>query len=384
MSEPLIATHLNSELLYNMDYSKFGIASQEWLTFIEANPSAAQDGFTKNNPAHAAELRKSSNKARGEAGAQSITATGLDDCVSISTVQIPCKASHSVPLRIYKPKHPRGNHLEGAVLYFHGGGYLFGDETSDDFLCCRIADETNACVLSVIYRHTHKYKHPAQVDDAWEAFEYVRDNADTLDPSICKALVVMGISAGCTLAASVILRDLELSKMQSNYTRRIRGALLGIPWLIHIDNYPSHLFKSRKVAANIQNEGAPVVPSERLKMFSYLLGADNPADRLLNIPLLSEKELEEWPKTAFMVAGADPLRDDGLLFAKKLEHVGVHTRTDIYPGLPHGFRRWPQLAAAQAFDATVIECALWAFEKNNKEKYNRNRWNIYSTQTPNS
>lgn len=306
-----------------MDFSEFGPPSQEWLTFIATNPLAAQDGFTENDPGQAADLRASTNKARGAVGAKLLATTGLDQRVTISTFHVPCKDNRSIPLRIYKPREPRDSSLNGTLLYFHGGGFLLGDETSDDFLCCRIAEESNICVVNVIYRHTHKFKHPAQVDDAWNAFEYIRDNADTVDQSISKGLIVMGISAGCTLAAGVVLRDRELVREEFDYQSKITGMVLSIPWLIHIDNYPFHLFKSQEVSAKIQNRETPVIPSDRIKLFSDLLGADDPKERLLNIPLLPDDQLQGWPKTAFLVAGADPLRDDGLIFARRLGRLGL-------------------------------------------------------------
>jgi acetyl esterase/lipase len=64
---------------------------------------------------------------------------------------------------------------------------------------------------------------------------------------------------------------------------------------------------------------APVIPIARLEMFSHLLGADDPKEKLLNIPLLTDDELRGWPKNACLIAGADPLQDDGLIFARKLE-----------------------------------------------------------------
>ena len=101
----------------------------------------------------------------------------------------------------------------------------------------------------------------------------------------------------------------------------ITSALLSIPWLIHIDNYPIELFKTPEVSAKLQNAEAPVIPTQRLKLFSDLLGAQDVTDRLLNVPLSPEVELESWPRTIFQVAGADPLRDDGLLFASKLRSM---------------------------------------------------------------
>ena len=131
----------------------------------------------------------------------------------------------------------------------------------------------------------------------------------------------MEISAGCTLAVSVILRELEESRKLSNVRPLITGALISIPWLIHIDNYPMELFNSPEVSAKLQEVEAPVVPTQRLKLFSDLLGASDVTDRLLNIPLLPEVELNGWPRTVFQVAGADPLRDDALLFATKLSNM---------------------------------------------------------------
>lgn len=305
----------------HMDFSEFGVPSQEWLNFVKTNPLAARDGFVDNEISKAEQLRYSSNKARGSASAKLIASTGVDQRITTTTLQLPSRAGNTVPLRIYTPRKPKAGQITGAVLYFHGGGFLLGDETSDDFLCCRMADETSTVILSVIYRHTHKHPHPAQVEDAWTAFEYIRDNANSIEPCISKGLAVMGISAGCTLAATIMLKDLEWSRSDPGHTSIITGALFGIPWLIHIDNYPFHLFRSREVSAKIQNRDAPVIPAERLQLFSDLLRADK-TDRLLNIPLLTNDELEGWPKTAFLIAGADPLRDDGLIFAQRLKKLG--------------------------------------------------------------
>lgn len=304
-----------------MDFSAYGHYSSEWLSFLENNPSAAKDGFASNHPAQAAALRSISNKTRSEVSATTIIEEHLDQQIEVATVAAISSQEHTIPLRIYRPKNCPDRRPTGVVIYFHGGGFLFGDETTDDLLCYRIAALTRTVVVSVIYRHTDKHKHPAQVDDAWVAFKHVRDHANSLELPIEKRLVLMGISAGCTLAAGVILRELEEARQLKIAKPLITGALLSIPWLIHIDNYPMELFKSPEVSAKLQNAEAPVIPTQRLKLFSDLLGAQDVTDRLLNTPLLPEAELKSWPQTIFQVAGADPLRDDGLFFATKLGNM---------------------------------------------------------------
>lgn len=304
-----------------MDFSEYSHYSPEWLSFLETNPSAARDGFTSNHPDQAATLRSISNKTRSDVSASTISEERLDQQIEVATVAAVSRQEHTIPLRIYRPKACLDRRPEGVVIYFRGGGFLLGDETTDDLLCYRIAALTGTVVVSVVYRHTDKHKHPAQVDDAWDAFQYACHHATSLDLPIEKSLVLMGISAGCTLAASVILRELEVVRKLKITRPLITGALLSIPWLIHIDNYPMELFKSPEVSAKLQNAEAPVIPTDRLKLFSDLLGAQDVTERLLNIPLLPEAELESWPRTIFQIAGADPLRDDGLLFASKLRSM---------------------------------------------------------------
>lgn len=208
-------------------------------------------------------------------------------------------------------------------MYFHGGGFLFESETTDDYLCATIAETLGVVVLSVIYRHTPDWPHPAQHDDAQDALAYIEAKAPALGIDRAGGVGVLGISAGANLATAAVRRDLELSQGGS---RMIRGAVLSIPWLFHVDNYPFDLFTEHERSAKVQCRDVPVIPWPRLKLFSDLVsagGGDNAGDNpLLNAALVPDVRLSDWPRTGLLVAGMDPLRDDGLLLAKRLETLG--------------------------------------------------------------
>lgn len=308
-----------------MDFSKHGIPSEEWASFVAANPSTARDGFANNTPAHAEELRRISNQARRLNSRNKLSQTGLDKSVEITTVLARSTDLYTVPIRRYEPHQRKRMTQRNALIYIHGGGYLLGDEESDDFVCANTAATLDIVVLSVIYRHTHKYQHPAQVDDVWVAFKYIQSNYESLGISISDGITLMGISAGAGLAASIALREIEENERASKNakgTLSVNGILLAMPWLIHIDNYPLHLFTSASISSKIQCTGAPIVPQERMRLFTDLLAANSPSDPLLNIALAPNDILKLWPKTAIIAAGMDPLRDDGLIFAKRLESSG--------------------------------------------------------------
>lgn len=66
----------------------------------------------------------------------------------------------------------------------------------------------------------------------------------------------------------------------------------------------------------------------------------------LRSPLIFPTGHKSLPPTYFVIAGADPWRDVGLLYEQILrEENGVKTKVDVFAGLPHGF--WAALPHAQ-------------------------------------
>lgn len=49
-----------------------------------------------------------------------------------------------------------------------------------------------------------------------------------------------------------------------------------------------------------------------------------------------------------------PLEIEEVCCANRIVLASVPTKVHIYPGLPHGFRRWTKLHAAEAFDSDII------------------------------
>ena len=91
-----------------------------------------------------------------------------------------------------------------SLVFFHGGGWVFGDLETHDNLCRSLANVADCTVVSVDYRLAPESKFPAAVDDAFAATQWVADNAQALgfDPS---RLAVAGDSAGANLATVVSL-----------------------------------------------------------------------------------------------------------------------------------------------------------------------------------
>jgi acetyl esterase/lipase len=74
---------------------------------------------------------------------------------------------------------------------------------------------------------------------------------------------------------------------------------------------------------------------------------------------------EGLPPTYFQICGADPLRDEGLIYEQVLrEDGGVKTRLDVFPGLPHGFWSWfPMAEFSKDFQMKTVEGLKWLLEQ---------------------
>ena len=101
--------------------------------------------------------------------------------------------------RLYRPA-TAGPHP--IIVYFHGGGWVLGSQTSDDPFCRDLCVRADAVVVSVNYRHAPEDRFPAPVEDALAAVRWVADHAGELGGDAGR-LAVAGWSAGANLAAVV-------------------------------------------------------------------------------------------------------------------------------------------------------------------------------------
>ncbi|OAP57928.1 hypothetical protein AYL99_08666 [Fonsecaea erecta] len=313
------------------DYSQYQGPSSEWEAFVQKTSLPLGDLTLPPQT-----IRQASNALRVKISETEIAAEDLRTKAAWRDYSVLTRDQQNIIARVYRPRELPPEAPLPIYLYFHGGGHLLGTIETEDAACLRLAVNAQVTVVNVNYRHTPEFKHPYQVNDAWDAFEWLARNASLIggDPS---RVIVGGVSAGAGLAASVIVRQHNNSNDDDSAVRdqgrntsllprlNVCGQLLCIPWLIHPDNHP---FTSGPAASFQQNVSAAVLPMALLRLFSALLGADDVKDPALNVALVDDRKIMGLPKTTFVIAGQDLLRDEGLYYAEKLKKAGfVHLPT---------------------------------------------------------
>ena len=63
-------------------------------------------------------------------------------------------------MRVYRPVRSNSG-ARPLIVYFHGGGFVFGDLRLGDWLCSSVAATVGAVVVSVDYRLAPRHRFPA-------------------------------------------------------------------------------------------------------------------------------------------------------------------------------------------------------------------------------
>lgn len=251
--------------------------------------------------------------------------------VQIQDYSINARDGEALEARIYRPTSLPLSQPLPIYIHFHGGGFLFGTLSSEDATCSRLVTTlaergTPTIVFNVNYRHTPKWHFPTAWNDTEDAFIWVHENITRIG-GLSDQVFVGGISAGAQLAASLCLAHTSGSNKAVAACPTIQGQVLMIPWLVQLDHYAprQEMLRTPEVSSLVQCANAPVLPIERIKLFVSLLGDEvRPAgdDLRLNPGNATKKEVTSLPPTTFGIAGYDPLRDEGLFYAKLLSDSG--------------------------------------------------------------
>ena len=226
-----------------------------------------------------------------------------------------------IPARLYTPRSLRElNGLAPCLVFFHGGGWVIGDLDTHDVVCRKLADEGQLIVISVDYRRAPEYKFPAAVDDAIAATAWIAGHARDLGID-ASHLVVGGDSAGGNLAAVV-----AISARDGNGPD-IAGQVLVYPATDFAMTHPSHR----------EPETSILLTHTVIRWFRdhYLARAADAEDWRASPARI--QTLGDLPPAYVLTAGADPLRDEGEEYARRLERAGVPVTYRTFPGQFHGF-----------------------------------------------
>lgn len=255
-----------------------------------------------------------------------------------------------------------------------GGGFVFGDLTSDASFLEKMQKDFPIVILDVDYRlcpgmtpnlvlenssltvFKTENRFDQAVEDAWIALQWTHQNAMEVngDPA---SISISGISAGGHLAALMqhLARDAGIP---------LRLAILTVPCTDYTTYWPTpegyNLFPSVERLKN-----TAMLDAARIEYFHELVNNERDREHLATkvpqwwkTPLRSDN-FKDLCDTFIATAECDALVDEGEAYGKKIVEAGGLVMFRRYIGQPHPFTHLP-LRAAHQYDADVFKALKMA------------------------
>lgn len=256
---------------------------------------------------------------------------------------IPGAGGTSIRVVVYTPAG--ASSAAPVIVYYHGGGWVIANPEVYEASTVALAQNTGAVVVSVEYRKAPENKFPTAHEDAYAAYQWVKQNAASINGNAAK-VAVAGESAGGNMAVTV-------SMMARDRGLALPVHILSVYPVANNDlNTPSY-----NQYANAMPLSRPLVQWFVDKYFNNPTDGDSPLISLVDVANLSG-----LPPTTIIGAEIDPLQTEGKQLADKLQAVGVPVLYQLYTGVTHEFFGTyaivPEAARAQELAAARLRQAF--------------------------
>ncbi|MFE6165077.1 alpha/beta hydrolase [Streptomyces sp. NPDC056486] len=242
-----------------------------------------------------------------------------DDRLRITHTTIDGPDGNLIGIQVIRPTTGNDAPLP-AVLYLHGGYFALGELGGPGSQALDISTHLPAVVVNVHYRLAPEHPYPAGVEDCYAALCWLAEHAGELGVAPGR-IAVAGASAGACLAAAVTL-----------LARDRQGPAIAFQSLVVpvTDDRPTASRERITDPRLVNNRGIA-------DMWDAYLGPDRTGPTPACAAPARAASFAGLPPAYVLTCGLDPLRDEGLAYARRLTEADVPVETKDVPGAWHMF-----------------------------------------------
>jgi acetyl esterase len=229
--------------------------------------------------------------------------------------------SSPVKVRIYSPlaKPP-----VPVVIFFHGGGWVFGDIETYDETARMICAAAKVIVVSVEYLLAPEHRFPEPLLCCVEAVRWTKENIGSLGGD-ADSVILMGDSAGGNLSAAAALAC-------TRQGLEVAGQVVAYGPLAHIDHTEA---SGVQPWTKRRQRFGPTFASTAWYWGNYVEKPESGADPRASV--LLDPDMRGAPPAIICAGNLDTYAEECLLYSRLLRDTGIPVKATVYSGLTHGF-----------------------------------------------
>ena len=236
---------------------------------------------------------------------------------NVIDIKIPVEGGN-IKARYYRGINNPHNNILPITIFFHGGGWVIGDLETHDVVCRQLSNEGNFDVIAIDYRMGPEYRFPTAINDSIAAITWVKNNTSNLPIDINK-IAVCGDSAGGNIATVCCIN-----------TKINLGTPISFQALIYPSTHMGAHYTSKE-----EYDGY-ILSKPLMSWFEDKYIDKDQLNDWRAAPILFN-DLTKLPPSLILVAGCDPLKDEGIAYGEKLKKAGNNVETKVFDGQIHGF-----------------------------------------------
>lgn len=230
------------------------------------------------------------------------------------------------------------------ILYLHGGGYqYYSPQDVYRPLTSRLAQAARMPLSCIDYRKIPEFRHPAQLEDAVQAFRWLSENGPN-GPRHASKIFLAGDSAGGGLALALALR---LRDDPTGETK-VAGVVVMSPETDLTCSGASYTTRKWRTGGGPKCDpiftGEDPGPESMDDIYLLLGPPDEPGSFHTKEPSISvlHAALHDLPPTLIHVGDAEVMLDDSVVFGEKARGVGSPVDVKVWPRMWHVFQMYSE------------------------------------------
>ena len=239
------------------------------------------------------------------------------DVLVINNLEIPV-SDYNIKARYYRGINNNKESILPVTIFFHGGGWVIGDLDTHDVVCRQLANQGKFDVIAIDYRMGPEFRFPTAIDDAIASINWINNNPLNLPINTSK-IAVCGDSAGGNIAAVCCIN----SKISL-------GPLISFQALVYPSTHMGTHYPSK------DKYDGYILSKKLMNWFEEKYIDKIQLNDWRAAPMLYD-DLSNLPDSLIVVAGCDPLKDEGITYGEALVKAGNSSETIIFDGQIHGF-----------------------------------------------
>lgn len=217
------------------------------------------------------------------------------------------------------------DYFKKIIIYIHGGAYMALSSAHMQPFTRLFSNECEAPIFSIDYRLAPQIQYPENIHDCITGYFWILEFVRKVMGVEPETILLIGDSAGGSMSASLIIWLIENNQRVPDFYQPCYATL----------NLDLRIYTKSKYVM-LEEKLLHLSAARAIQRFYIPKDINMDQDYYLNPLLVPDEILKKFPPTRLLTCLLDPLRDDQLIFARRMQKLELDVELNCFDEMQHG------------------------------------------------